>query len=127
MLVVGTAISSEFVYLLGPGGLIPESENYAILYLPRRFAEVAFDMQGAANQIVGLLDADYRDRPQHVLDEIESRLEPFGVATTTPRSRQPSHLFLSSEIEGLRSMAIVLPSIFLVVAALILNVLMMRI
>ena len=127
LLVVGTAISSEFVYLLGPGGLIPETENYAILYLPQSFAEEVMDFQGACNQIVGLLDERHRDRPQAILDRIEARLEPFGVASTTPRSRQPSHLFLISEINGLRVTAIVLPAIFLSVAVLILNVLMMRI
>lgn len=127
LFVTGTAISSEFVYLLAPGSIVPDAANYAVLYVPRTFAEEAFDMEGACNQVVGLLDAAYRDRPQRVLDEAEARLEPFGVFTTTPRSEQLSHLFLSSEIRGLRVMAIVLPTIFLLVAALILNVLMMRV
>ncbi len=125
--VVGTAMSSEFVYLLGPGSLVPDNRNYAVFYLPREFAEDAFDMQGACNQVVGLLSPADREHPQRVLREIELRFEPQGVIRTTPRSEQPSHLFLSSEIEGLRTTVIFLPGVFLAVAALILNVLMTRV
>ncbi len=124
--VVGTAISSEFVYLLAPGGLIPDPDNYGVFYVKQRFAEEVFDFEGACNNIVGLLSAESRDRPEAVLQEIETRLEPFGVSTTTPLSRQPSHWFLYNEIQGLKITTTVLPAVFLAVAALILNVLMMR-
>ncbi len=127
LFVVGTAISSEFVYLLAPGGLVPDPAEYGVFYIKRRFAEEVFDFQGASNQVLGLLDPTRRDRPDAILRRIETRLEPFGVITTTPRSRQPSHWFLTNEINGLRVSVIILPTIFLSVAALILNVLMMRI
>lgn len=124
--VVGTAISSEFVYLISPGGIVPDRENYGVFYFKQSYAEEVFGFDGACNQIVGLLDPESRKRPEGVLAEIETRLEPFGVETTTPRSRQPSHWFLMNEIEGLKVSVILLPAVFLAVAALILNVLMMR-
>ncbi|MCA9071186.1 MAG: ABC transporter permease, partial [Planctomycetaceae bacterium] len=124
--IVGTAISSEYVYIVSPGSFVPDPKVYGIFYLKHSFAEDVFDFEGACNQIVGLMSPDVRDQPDRLLDEIELRLDDYGVASTTPRRDQPSHLFLMSEIDGLRVNATVVPGIFLGVAALILNVLMMR-
>lgn len=124
--VVGTAISSEFVYLIAPGALVPDPATYGILYVKQSFAEEVTDFQGACNELVGRLEASLRDRPDAVLREVETALEPFGVVTTTPRRQQTSHWFLSSELNGLRVSIVILPTIFLLVAALILNVLMTR-
>jgi putative ABC transport system permease protein len=45
---------------------------------------------------------------------------------TVPRERQASHRFLSDEMHGLRISALVMPTIFLIVAALVLNIVMSR-
>lgn len=124
--VVGTAMSSEFVYLINPGGLIPDPESYGVLYVKRSFAEEVLDFDGACNQIVGLLTPDARHTPQPILDRIERELEPYGVFTTTPLSLQLSHQILSDELGQLRATAVILPLIFLAVAVLILNILMSR-
>ena len=126
LVVVGTAISAEFVYLLGPGGLVPDPSGYGIFYVQDDYAEDIFDFQEACNEIVGLLRRDSHVRVARVLEQIENELEPFGVLDTIPRERQTSNWFLTSEIEGLKVTATVLPSVFLGVAALILNVLMTR-
>lgn len=125
--IVGTAIGAEFVYIVSPGSFVPDPKRYGVFYLKQSYAEEVFDFEGASNQIVGLLNPDVRERPDRLLDEIERRLEDYGVVSTTPRRDQPSHLFLMSEIDGLRINATVLPGIFLGVAAMILNVLMMRV
>ena len=53
LLVVGTAISSEFVYLVGPGAIIPDPKTFGVFYLKRDFAEEVFQFEGAANQLPG--------------------------------------------------------------------------
>jgi len=126
LLVIGTALGSEFVYQMNPGSLAPAPGDYGVFYIKRSFAEEALDFDGACNQIVGLLTAEARPRPQGVLDEIERRLDAFGVFTTTALKNQPSNRFLSDEIHGLRISAIIMPLEFLGVAALILNILMSR-
>lgn len=125
--IVGTAIGPEYVYLIPPGGLIPDPEHFGIFYLKRSFAEEVFDFDGACNQIVGRLSPEFRDRPAEILDVMERELDPFGVFSVTPRALQPSHWFLSSALDGLRINIVILPAIFLSVAAVILNVLMMRV
>jgi putative ABC transport system permease protein len=127
MFVVGTAISSEFVYLVGPGSITPDPANFGVFYVKRRFAEEVFNFEGAANDVVGLLAPELRTRPDEFLRRAEAILEPYGALNTTPRKDQPSNRFLSEEIEGLATFSRILPTIFLVVAALVLNVLMTRV
>lgn len=126
LFVIGTAISSEFTYLLGPGAVVPDPENFGVFYIKQSYAEEVFDFSGAANQIVGRFAPDIGGRGPLVVAEAERRLEPFGVFTTVLLDNQPSNLSLSSEIEGLGATATVVPAVFLLVAAVVLNVLMTR-
>jgi putative ABC transport system permease protein len=126
LLIVGTAISSEFTYLLGPGAIVPDPEHFGVFYITQRFAEEVFDFQGAANQIVGRMAPDARDSIDDVLRRAETLLDSYGVFNTTPLKLQGSNQFLSNEIAGLRAFATVMPTIFLAVAAVVLNVLIMR-
>jgi putative ABC transport system permease protein len=126
LFVVGTAISSEFVYMLGPGAITPDPKHFGVFYLKQSFAEDAFDFGGAANQVLGRLDASQRGNPRAVLRRAEQLLAPYGVFTTTPLEDQFSNRFLSQEIRGLWAFALITPSMFLAVAALVLNVLLTR-
>jgi putative ABC transport system permease protein len=126
LFIVGTAISSEFVYLVSPGSLTPDPERFGVFYVKRTYAEEVFDMDGACNQITGLVAPEYRTHPDAILDTIERRLETYGVFAKTPRRDQPPTRFLNDEITGLGTFATIMPVIFLAVAALVLNVLMAR-
>ncbi|MBW3599349.1 MAG: FtsX-like permease family protein [Planctomycetes bacterium] len=126
LFVVGTAISSEFTYLLGPGTLVPDPETYGVFYVKRTFAEDVFDFDGAANQVVGRLSPELAGESNDTLRSAETLLEPYGVFSVTPLRLQASNQFLSNEIEGLGAIAAVVPTIFLAVAAVVLNVLITR-
>jgi len=126
LFIVGTAISSEFTYLLGPGALMPDPEHFGVFYVKHRYAEEVFDFEGAANQVVGHLGPEVRGRPDRLLQQAETLLESYGVFTATPLRLQASNQYLSNEIAGLAAFATVMPVIFLAVAALVLNVLMTR-
>ena len=126
LFIVGTAISSEFVYLLQPGSLAPDPEHFGVFYLKRTYAEDVFDFDGAANQVVGRLDPQVRENPGELLGKAERLLSPYGVFSTTPLADQVSNKFLSLEIEGLKVFAVIMPCIFLAVAAMVLNVLLRR-
>ncbi|MEX0710933.1 MAG: ABC transporter permease, partial [Pirellulales bacterium] len=124
LFIVGTAISSEFTYLLGPGNITPDSEHFGVFYLKQTYADEVFDFEGAANQVLGRLAPGVR--PHEVLRRAELLLAPYGVLNTTPLEEQPSHRFLGNEIQGLEAFGVINPAIFLSVAALVLNVLMTR-
>ncbi len=126
LFIVGTAMSSEFVYLVGPGNITPDPAHFGVFYIPQTFAEEVFDFDGAANQVVGTLAPEMRDRPEEVLRRADTLLSSYGVFATTARKNQPSNQFLSDEIAGVGTFASIMPTIFLTVAALVLNVLMVR-
>ncbi len=125
--IVGTAISPEYVYMVrGSGDFAPDPEHFGILYVKENYAREVLDFKDACNQIVGQLVPGRERDVDVLLNRIDRMLEPYGVLATTPRERQASHRFLSDEIHGLEISAVIMPSIFLVVAALVLNIVMSR-
>ncbi len=126
LFVVGTAISSEFLYLMSPGSITPDPEHFGVFYLKRSYAEEVFDFEGAANQVLGRLQPSMRERPGDVLRRAESLLEPYGVLSTTPLKDQPSNRFITEDMNGLATFTTILPTIFLAVAAIVLNILLSR-
>lgn len=125
--IVGTAISPEYVYMVqGVGDLMPDPEHFSVLYLKEDYARDVLDFQDACNQVVGRMVPGALDDVEILLDKIDRMLEPYGVFATTPRRRQASNRFLSDEIEGLGKTAAIMPTIFLLVAALVLNIVMTR-
>ena len=126
LFVVGTAVSSEFVYLLGPGTIVPDPDHFGVFYVKKSYAEDVFDFDGAANQVLGKMVTDGGISTDNVLSRAEQLLASYGVFSTTPLKDQPSNQYLSQEIEGLRSFAFFMPCVFLTVAAMVLNVLLTR-
>jgi len=126
LFIVGTAISSEFVYLMSPGSMTPDREHFGVFYIKQSYAEEVLDMDGAANQVVGTLAPNWRDQPEEVLRLAEYLLSDYGVFSTTPRKDQSSNRFLSDEVRGLGVFANIMPAIFLAVAAVVLNMVMVR-
>lgn len=126
--ITGTAISPEYVYMVrGTGDFIPDPRHFGILYVKEDFARRVLDFEDATNQIVGRMAADFRDTEmEFLLQRIDRMLEPYGVLATIPRERQASHRFLTDEIRSLGITAWIMPTIFLFVAALVLNVVMSR-
>jgi putative ABC transport system permease protein len=138
LFVVGTAISCEFIYLVGPGTFTPDPEHFGVFYLKRTFAEEVFDFDGAANQVLGRLSVDTQATAEmhagtktppptrEALRRAEMMLEDYGVLGTTPLADQPSNRYVSGEIEQLATFSVILPVIFLAVVVLVLNVLLTR-
>ena len=127
LIVVGTAISAEFVFLTSPGSLIDEPESYGLFWAKREFLEDVFGFGGACNSVTGMFTPEARAAGgAAAVEEMGDGLAEFGVFSSITRERQFSSMTLDSELEGLRKMAFIFPSVFLFVAALVLNVLMGR-
>ncbi len=124
--VVGTAYSSEFIYLTAPGALVPDPASYGLFFIAQSDAAEIFDFEGAFNSLIARLTPAARENPRPVLDLMERELEDYGVFTTYPVVEQSSNLAIRAELDGLKLMATFLPIVFFGVAALILSVLMQR-
>lgn len=124
--VAGTAMSPEFVYLIG-GGLAPDPARFGVIYVPERYLERASDLDGAVNQVTGWVHDERAAEVDRALATIETALNRYGVLATQPARLRPSVQFLHDELVGLRVQALVMPSIFLGVAGLVLHLLVGRI
>jgi len=123
--VVGIVDSPEFIYTIGPGELAPDDRRSAILWMPERELAAAYDLEGAFNDlIVGLLRGADLDE---VTDRLDILLKPYGGRGAHGRKDQVSHAFIDAELNQLRAMAVILPPIFLAVAAFLINMTLARI
>jgi putative ABC transport system permease protein len=127
LLVVGTAMSPEFVYLIpADGGMAPDPARFGVMYMPERFLQEACDLDGAYNQLIGLVHDNSDVAVDNTLTLIEESLDAYGVTNTAAARDHPSTRFLHDELRGLKINSTVMPTIFLGVAALVLNVLIGR-
>lgn len=122
--VVGTALSPEYVYTLGPGALMPDDKRFGVIWMGREALGPAFDLDGAFNDISlrVMRGADQR----LIIDRLDNLLDRYGGVGAYDRSDQISNWFLSSEIQQLKTMSTILPTIFLIVAAFLTNMVLAR-
>jgi putative ABC transport system permease protein len=121
--IVGTALSPEYIYATRGGGM-PDDEWFGVFWVDAKALASAFNMEGAFNSV--LLRLAHGASSQTVVDALDRVLEPYGGFGAVGREDQISHKIVSQEINQQRVFGLVLPSIFLFVAAFILNVVLHR-
>ena len=123
--VVGIALSPEYIYLISPGSVLPQRKQFGVFWMGREEMEAAFDMEGAFNDLVISLMPGARE--QEVIARVDQLTERYGGLGAYNRDDQVSNKFLDNEINELRGMTLIVPLIFLSVAAFLLNIVMSRI
>jgi putative ABC transport system permease protein len=122
--IVGVALSPEFVYTIPPGDLVPDNKRFGILWMDQQALAAAFDMEGGFNDVVLTVAPD--SSPEEVIARIDRVLEPYGGLGAIPRALQLSNWTVGNELSQLQTFGFMLPLIFLMVAAFILNVALTR-
>ena len=122
--VVGIALSPEYVYTMGPGALMPDDLRFGVLWLGHEALQSAYDLDGAFNDVsLGLLrGAD----PDEVIERVDHLLARYGSIGAYARADQLSNWFLMNEIAQLKTLARLLPTVFLAVAAFLTNMVLAR-
>jgi putative ABC transport system permease protein len=121
--IVGTALSPEYIYATRGGGM-PDDEWFGVFWTDARALAAAFNMEGAFNSVLLRLS---RNAPgAAVVESLDRILDPYGGFGAIGREDQISHKIVSQEINQQRVFGLVLPSVFLFVAAFILNVVLHR-
>ena len=123
--IVGIALSPEYIYEIKPGDMVPDNKHFGVFWMNHEALSVAYNLEGAFNDIVlSLLRGASSDE---VLARLDDLLEPYGGLGAYTRKDQPSHMFVDNEIETNRQMGLIMPGVFLGVAAFLLNVVLSRI
>lgn len=122
--IAGIALSPEYIYALGPGDVMPDDRRFTVLWMAEETLEAAFDLDGAVNSVsVKLLQGTLEPA---VIEQLDKLLARYGGLGAYGRKDQLSHAFLDSELEELEGMRNVLPPIFMVVTAFLINMIMTR-
>jgi len=123
--VVGTVLSPEYTYAVGPGSLFPDDRRFGVLWMRRRALATSFDMDGAFNDVS--LDLARDADVEAVLQRVDDVLERYGGLGAIARADQTSAFFLENELVQLRTFSLMVPVLFLLVGAFLLNVVVGRI
>lgn len=122
---VGVVYSPEYIVQIQPGSLLPDYRRFGVFWAGRRHLAAAYDMEGAFNDVTLRLTDEAN--PSAVIDALDQALEVYGGTGAIGREHHVSHRFLEDEIKQLTMMAWVAPTIFLLVAAFLLNVMIARV
>jgi putative ABC transport system permease protein len=113
--IVGAALSPEYVYAPSAESALPDDAHSAVLWAPRTVVEDAAGQVGAFSQVSLKLARGAR-LPQVLLD-VDRILAPYGGTPALARVDQPSNHYLVEGFKRLRTLSLILPPIFLIVAA----------
>lgn len=125
LVIVGTALSPEFVYAIGPGDRMPDERRFAIVWMSEVALARAYDLDGAFSSVSLKLLRHTSERD--VIKRLDALLDRYGGQAAYGRKDQTSHAYLDHGLDMLRNMSRTLPPIFLLVAAFLINVTLSRI
>ncbi|HEX7010540.1 MAG TPA: hypothetical protein VF184_11190, partial [Phycisphaeraceae bacterium] len=124
LILVGVALSPEYVLQMRQGQVLPDPQRFGVFWMRREALAAAYDMEGAFNDVTLALAPGASEA--QVIERLDELIEPYGGIGSYGREDQLSHRYLSDEIKQLRAMGLIAPSIFLSVAAFLLNVVVSR-
>ncbi|WP_036041848.1 ABC transporter permease [Bradyrhizobium yuanmingense] len=124
LVIVGTALSPEFVYTVGPGDLMPDDRRFAIVWMSEKALAGVYDLDGAFSAVSIKLQPGASER--EVIAWLDTLLDPYGEQAAHGRKDQTSHAWLDHELDMLNNMSRTLPPIFLLVAAFLVNLTLTR-
>ncbi|WP_250565930.1 FtsX-like permease family protein [Adonisia turfae] len=122
--IVGVALSPEYIYEIRGTEIVPDNQRFGILWMQQEALATAFDMDGAFNDVSLRLMPGASEA--EVIFQLDQQLETYGGLGAFGREDQISHTFISDEIRQLSAHAVFIPSIFLGIAAFLLNLLLSR-
>jgi len=122
---VGVALSPEYVMPTAPSGLSADSRRHAIVWMAEGDLESLVDLRGAINEVSVRLAHAADERA--VTAAIDRVLERYGGRGAFGREGQPSNAHYEEHVKAIRSLAVFMPTIFLLVAAFLVNMVLSRI
>lgn len=117
--IVGIGLSPEFVYAIGPGDRMPDDDTFGIVWMSEQALASAYDLEGAFSS-VSLRLMRGASEPE-VIGRLDALLDPYGGEAAFGRRDQLSHAFLEHGLDMLRSIGRIIPPIFLLVSAFLVN------
>lgn len=122
--VVGVAMSPEYIFAMSGHEMIADPARFAVFWMDRDVVAPVFQMEGAFNDVTIALEPGVSLAA--ALDAVDRELAPYGGFHAVGRDKQLSNYALRGELENLSNLAIMIPLVFLAVAAFLVNVVVSR-
>lgn len=124
LVIVGTALSPEFIYTVGPGDIMPDDRRFAVIWMSEKALAGAYNLDGAFSSISLKLLRGASER--EVVTRLDTLLDRYGGRAAYGRKDQTSHAWIDHELDMLNNMSRTLTPIFLLVAAFLVNLTLSR-
>jgi putative ABC transport system permease protein len=125
LVIVGTALSPEFIFATGPGDRMPDDRRFTIVWMSEKALASAYNLDSAFSDVqIKLLPG--ASEPE-IIKQLDALLDPYGGQAAYGRRDQYSDAYIEHGLGMLRNMSRTLPPIFLLVAAFLINLTLGRI
>ena len=121
--IVGIALSPEYVMAIAPSG-INDDRRFGIAWMDHDQLAALVDKRGAFDDVALHLAPGADERA--VIAAVDRVLAPYGGRGAYGRDSQGSNTMLEEHVVLLRSLAAIVPGVFLLVAAFLVNVVLSR-
>lgn len=122
--IVGTALSPEFIYTVGPGDVMPDDRRFGVVWMSETALASVYDLKGTFSSVAVKLQPGASER--EIVSRLDALLDPYGGQAAHGRKDQTSHAWLDHELDMLKNMSRTLPPIFLLVSAFLVNLTLSR-
>ena len=122
--IVGIVLSPEYVYAIGPGDMMPDNRRFGVVWMPEETLASLYDLDGAFNAVSLILLPGANEAS--VIDALDRLLARYGGIGAVARTDQLSNAFIEGELTQLQGMAAIIPPIFLLVSAFLINMILSR-
>ncbi|MEN1760848.1 ABC transporter permease [Anoxynatronum sibiricum] len=123
--VIGFAGHPEFVYLMeNEQSLLPDPEGFGVLFVSEKLLGPLLGYRDSYNEL--LITLTPGANPDAVADALDDALDRYGVRRVMQRDDLMSYRMMEEELNQVKAMSRVLPTLFMSVAALIIYIVLSR-
>jgi putative ABC transport system permease protein len=116
--VVGVGVSPEYLMAVASQeNVLPSPSGFTVLFMPQATLEQLFDAQGSINELNVILKDASPQAVDQTIGQVKSMTGDGGVSSVVKREENPSYSLLRLDLEGGREMMGMVPTMFLVIAA----------
>ncbi len=125
--IVGLAVSPEYLMAVASAeNVLPLPSGFAVLFMPQAEVQGLFGAEGTINELNIRLVNRSPDEVDRAIAQVEEALGGAQIRSVVKRADNPSYSLLRLDLEGGREMMGMVPTMFLVIAAMSIYVLISR-
>ncbi len=125
--VVGVSVSPEYLMAVSSAeNLLPSPSGFAVLFMPQGELQQLIGAEGTINELNVLLKEHSPDQVDQAIAQVRKAAGDATVHSVVKRADNPSYSLLMLDLEGGREMMGMIPSMFLIIAAMSIYVFLSR-